>query len=81
VAMAHKYYLTGGRKLEVPLVDIANYKPFDGEATPEHRLEYSSKVGSAQYATTITRPDTAKATSYLGQFLSNPSPDHLHAIS
>jgi hypothetical protein len=44
-------------------------------------LEYSSKVGSAQYAAIITRPDVAKATSHLGQFLSNPSPDHLHAIS
>jgi hypothetical protein len=80
-AMANRYHLTGGRRLEVPPVDIANHKPFEGEATAEHRLEYSSKVGSAQYATTITRPDAAKATSHLGQFLSNPSPDHLHAIS
>jgi hypothetical protein len=38
-------------------------------------------VGSAQYATTITRTDVAKATSHLAQFLSNPSPDHLHGIN
>jgi hypothetical protein len=79
-AIAHKFHLTEVRKLEVPPVSIADLRPFDGNASDENRLEYSSKVGSAQYATTITRPDVAKATSHLGQFLSNPSPDHLHAI-
>lgn len=41
----------------------------------------SSKVGSAQYATTITRLDAAKATAFLAQFLSNPSLELLHAIA
>lgn len=43
--------------------------------------EFSSKMGSAQYATVITRPDAAKATSHLAQFLTNPSWEHIHAIS
>ncbi|KAJ5346869.1 uncharacterized protein N7506_000122 [Penicillium brevicompactum] len=43
--------------------------------------EYQEKVGSAQYATTITRPDSAKATATLAQFLTNPGPQHLDAIN
>jgi hypothetical protein len=42
--------------------------------------EFSSKLGSAQYATTITRPDAARATAKLAQFLTNPGPQHIDAI-
>ncbi|KAJ5368482.1 uncharacterized protein N7496_008242 [Penicillium cataractarum] len=65
--ITHKYHLTGERRLEAPPVNIANLKPFDGMATNEHRLEYSSKVGSAQYATTITRPDVTKVIAFMYQ--------------
>lgn len=75
--MANKYHLTRERHLEVPPVSIANLKPYTGTATDEQKHEFSAKVGSAQYTTTITRPDAAKATSHLAQFLSNPSPEHM----
>jgi hypothetical protein len=80
-AMATKYHLTRERRLEVPPVSIANLKPFNGTATDEQKHEFSAKVGSAQYATTITRPDAAKATSHLAQFLSNPSQDHINGVN
>jgi hypothetical protein len=79
--MAHKYHLIEDRRLEVPPVDIGQLKPFEGEASDKSQHEYSSKVSSAQYATTVTRPDVAKATSHLAQSLSNPSPDYLHKIN
>jgi hypothetical protein len=36
-------------------------------------------VGSLLYATTITRPDAARAVNKLSEFLTNPSQDHLDA--
>jgi hypothetical protein len=78
--MATKYHRTEGRKLQIPPVDIANLRPNEDMATKEQVHEFSSKVGSAQYVTTITRPDAAKATSHLAKFLANPSRDHIHAI-
>jgi hypothetical protein len=80
-SMAAKYHLTDGRKFEVPPTTIADLKPYDGVASPGQQHEFSQKVGSAQYATTVTRVDAAKATAHLAQFLANPSPDHLHAIN
>jgi hypothetical protein len=79
--MANKYHLTRERRLEVPPVSIANLKPYTETATDEQKHQFSAKVGSAQYVTTITRPDAAKATSHLAQFLSNPSSEHINAIN
>ena len=70
--MAARYYLTEGRKFEIPLVIIAEMKPYDGVALTGHKHGFSQKVESAQYATTTTRVDAAKAISYLAQFLSIP---------
>jgi hypothetical protein len=80
-SMASKYHLTEGRKLEVPPISIADLKPYDGVASAANKHEFSQKVGSAQYATTTTRVDAAKATSHLAQFLSNPSLEHINAIN
>jgi hypothetical protein len=79
-AMANRYHLAQHRRLEILPQSIMNLKPFNGTASPSHHHEFMSKVGSAQFPTIITRPDAAKATSYLAQFLSNPGPEHLHAI-
>jgi hypothetical protein len=79
-AMANRYHLAQHRRLEILPQSIMNLKPFNGTASPSHHHEYMSKVGSAQFPAIITRPDAAKATSYLAQFLSNPGPEHLHAI-
>jgi hypothetical protein len=42
---------------------------------------YQQKVGSLQYAATITRPDIARTTSKLSEFLQNPSPQHQGAVN
>lgn len=68
------------RRFDTPQAPVT-LKPYAGQATKEQIHEYQEKVGSTQYATTITRPDAAKATSTLAQFLTNPGPEHLEAIN
>ena len=53
---------------------------YEGTATPESIHLYQRKVGSAQYAIVITRPDVAYTASKLAEFLTNPSPRH-HAVA
>jgi hypothetical protein len=79
-SMATRYHLTTHRRFDTPLAP-ATLKPYAGQATKERIHEYQEKIGSAQYATTITRPDAAKATSALAQFLTNPGPEHLEEIN
>jgi hypothetical protein len=62
--MVSRYHLTTNRRFDTPLAP-ATLKSYTGQATKEQIKEYQEKVGSAQYATTITRPDAAKATSIL----------------
>jgi hypothetical protein len=54
--------------------------PYEGKATPQEVYAYQQKVGSLQYAATITRPDIARTTSKLSEFLQNPSPHHHAAV-
>ena len=49
---------------------------YEGIATPHERLRYQQKVGSLTYATTISRPDIAFASSKLASHMQNPSPQH-----
>lgn len=80
-AMAHRYHLTQERRIDTPPVSIATLKPYNGTASDAQKHEYMSKVGSAQFPAIVTRPDVAKATAHLAQFLANPSPEHIHAIN
>ncbi|KAJ9481139.1 hypothetical protein VN97_g12361 [Penicillium thymicola] len=77
---ASRYHITTHRRFDTPLAP-ATLKPYAGQATKEQIHEYQEKVGSTQYATTITRPDAAKATSTLAQFLTNPGPENLEVIN
>lgn len=79
-SMATRYHLTSSRRFDIPLPTEV-LKPYQGEASHEQIHEYQQKVGSSQYATTITRPDAAKATAALAQYLTNPGPEHLEAIN
>jgi hypothetical protein len=47
------------------------------QTTKPERKHYQKLIGSILYATTITRPDCAKATNLLSQHLQNPGPEHL----
>ncbi|KAI1829116.1 hypothetical protein DTO027I6_9863 [Penicillium roqueforti] len=78
-SMAARYSLITNRRVDTPL-SIEPLLPFDGVATASQIHGFQAKVGSAQYATTISRPDAAKATSKLAEFLLNPGPKHLDAI-
>jgi hypothetical protein len=51
-----------------------------GTALPQEIHLYQQKVGSLLYATTITRPDTARTANKLSEFLTNPSKEHLDAV-
>jgi hypothetical protein len=79
-AIANRYHLAGTRSYETPLPPTS-LSPYTGQATSAQIKEFQQKVGSTQYATTITRPDAAKATASLAQFLPNPGPEHLEAIN
>ncbi|OQD80422.1 hypothetical protein PENSOL_c260G09727, partial [Penicillium solitum] len=78
--MAAKYNLITTRKVGSPLAATEQLIPYDGVASPSQIHGFQAKVGSAQYATTITRPDAAKATAKLAEFLTNPGPKHIDAI-
>lgn len=78
-SMTNKYNLVTTRKVGSPL-GVEPLVPYDGVATPSQIHGYQAKVGSAQYATTISRPDAAKATSKVAEFLTNPGPKHMDAI-
>jgi Reverse transcriptase (RNA-dependent DNA polymerase). len=79
-SMANRYHLTGTRAYGTPLPAVP-LAPYHGQATQTQIHEYQQKVGSAQYATTVTRTDAAKHTASLAQFLTNPGPEHLEAVN
>jgi hypothetical protein len=78
--MAVKFNLANKPRVATPMTAPDSLKPYDGIPRREYIEEFSTKLGSAQYATTITRVDAAKATARLAQFLTNPGPQHIDAI-
>ena len=54
--------------------------PNTEQATAQEIYLYQRKVGSLLYATTITRPDAARAANKLSEFLTNPSQRHQDAV-
>jgi hypothetical protein len=54
--------------------------PFNRTTTDHQIYAYQSKVGSVTYPACITRPDTARVTQKLAEFLTNPSPIHKLAV-
>lgn len=78
--MAVKFNLVNKPRVTTPMTAPDSLKPYDGTPRREYIEEFSTKLGSAQYATTITRVDAAKATARLAQFLTNPGPQHIDAI-
>ncbi|KAI9036259.1 Ty1/Copia family ribonuclease HI [Aspergillus affinis] len=66
---------------DTALSSSLDLSPYDGQATEAKIMEYSMKIGSAQYPAMITRPDIAHAISRLSETLKNPSPDHIQAAN
>lgn len=79
-SMANRYHLTDVRhRYDTPLL-VEDLKAYEGRASSSQIHQYQQKVGSALYATMITRPDAARAVNKLSEFLTNPGPKHLDAI-
>ena len=78
-SVAMRYHLIHRAPVYTPL-PVEDLKPYEGTASAAEIKIYQQKVGSAQYATITTRPDAAKATAKLSQFLINPGPQHLNAV-
>jgi hypothetical protein len=78
-SIAARYNLTDRPPVSTPL-PVEEMKLFTGLASSQDIHQYQQKVGSMGYATTITRPDAAKAAAKLAQFLMNPGPQHLRAV-
>ena len=59
-----------------PLPTTGNYKPNDGQATPQFRQKYQSIIGTILYIMLGTRPDIAYSVTMLSRFATNPSESH-----
>jgi hypothetical protein len=76
--IANKFNLQDRKPSATPLsADVL--KPSTDEASPQEIFKYQGKVGSLNYATTTTRPDGARTTNNLAEFLTNPSQQHQNA--
>jgi hypothetical protein len=77
--IANTFHLTDRKPPATPLA-VEELVPNDKQATPQDIYLYQRKVGSLLYATTITRPDAARAANKLSEFLINPSARHQEAV-
>jgi len=77
--IATSFHLDNSKPVYTPLTQD-ELIPYDGQASPQDIYIYQRKVGSLQYPATITRPDIARTTSKLSEFLQNPGPQHQEAI-
>lgn len=78
--IAHRYHLEDRKPALTPLSTFNDMlTKYDGKASAQDVHLYQQKVGSIQYATSITRPDAARAASKLAEHLLNPSPSHMDA--
>jgi hypothetical protein len=77
--IATSFHLDSSKPVYIPLIQD-ELIPYSGQASAQDIYAYQRKVGSLQYAATITRPDLARTTSKLSEFLQNPGPRHQDAI-
>lgn len=76
--MVKRYHLEHRKTPHTPLPSepLVAYESY---ATPQEIHAYQQRVGSLNFATTVTRPDAAKASSILAEFMHNLSPKHMDA--
>jgi hypothetical protein len=78
--IAQRFHLTKAHTPDTPAITTPQSQN-DEKASPERILEYQQKVGSALFATTITRPDAARTANKLSEYNLNPGPRHLEAVN
>src|SRR6266536_458044 len=76
--LQEKFNVNTTKKPKTPLPS-KDLEPFTSTATKSQIHGYQQKVRSLNFLAVITRPDIAKASSKLSEFLTNPSPDHIVA--
>jgi hypothetical protein len=76
--MARSFNQVNGYDFKTPM-STEDPIPYDGKATPAQIHAYQCRIGSTTYPTTITRPDAARTSNKLAEFLLNPSPEHFRA--
>ena len=71
-----RFHISKVRKALITPLPTEKISPNQEKARAQDINLYQQKVGSINFATTMTRPDIAFATSKLSQFLLNPSTTH-----
>lgn len=77
--IATSFHLTDHKPPATPMA-TEELVPNREQATAQEIYLYQRKVGSLLYATTVTRPDAARAANKLSEFLTNPSQRHQDAV-
>jgi hypothetical protein len=78
--VARTFNLIDGASFKTPLA-TEEIVPNQNQATPQEIHAFQARIGSTTYPTTITRPDAARASNKLAQYLLNPSPLHTAAAN
>ncbi|KJZ69437.1 hypothetical protein HIM_11166 [Hirsutella minnesotensis 3608] len=78
--IANQYGITRRDHFKGNLFPTNDLQPRNGQANSDLVHRYQQKVGSVNYIAVITRPDIAKATAKLAEFLLNPSDRHDHFV-
>ena len=74
-----RFHLETHRTLSTPAATTEHLTQYDGQASAHQIYYYQQLVGSLMYPAIITRPDIARTSSKLSEFLVNPSPKHIDA--
>ena len=85
IDMLERYGMQDCNPVTTPLIPGSKLSksmgPQNGEEVEFMRnVPYLSAIGTLQYLCTMTRPDIAKAVSFLGRFSQNPGPQHWLAV-
>ena len=78
-SLVETFHLQSSKYPHTPML-TDELHPYEGQASPQEIYSYQRKVGSVQYAATITRPDASRTVQKLAEFLTNPSPQHHTAV-
>jgi hypothetical protein len=75
--IARTFHLETGPRFDTPMATIHNnLLPNQNQATDQSIHAYQARIGSLIYAAINTRPDIARATNKLAEFMMNPSTEH-----
>ena len=80
-AQIHRHEMEDCNTAAHPIIEGANLKQFDGQATDSAIREYQSILGGIMWAAVCTRPDITLVAARLSRYASNPSKERRQAVS